>query len=69
MTTSTDRPAPVNLSGRWLATATIVTGLGVTHSTLTASIVFVSLPSLATAFAVAALAGLVSLYGKAEGKG
>jgi MFS family permease len=52
MTTASEGPAGVDLSGRRLLTATIVTGLGVSLSTLTASIVFVSLPSLATAFAV-----------------
>ncbi len=52
MTTASDRPAGVDLSGRRLLVATIVTGLGVSMSTLTASIVFVSLPSLATAFEV-----------------
>lgn len=52
MTTSTERPDAVHLYGRRLVAAIIVTGLGVTLSTLTASIVFVSLPSLETAFGV-----------------
>ena len=52
MNPSFGRTEPTTLFGLRLFGATIVIGLGVTLSTMTASIVFISLPTLATSFSV-----------------